>query len=238
MGLRSGDDEMQDLLGLIRSAGPLVVAQKIWERTWWTRVFLGLRCDLNALPPLRPAKFEIIMTPCNSHSFSGFRDELEHVKGPEYLDVYRRKEMCEAGVCSLYVAAGPARSPAYAQWLITRENQHLLHQYQPGRYVELKPGEVLLEGAYTFLRFRRTGVMANGMGQLLRIARAHGAHTAFTSVAADNVPSLRGCASVGFTLDHVRSSVRRLGVRSSIVSPPDDHAKQMWQAATAPHSRA
>jgi hypothetical protein len=77
------------------------------------------------------------------------------------------------------------------------------------------------------------GAMADGMAQLLRIAAAEGATSALTYVAIDNVPSLRGCANVGFDLDHVRVSVRRLGRRRGFTHNPDADASLAWRNATA-----
>ncbi len=223
-------------ISLLRAAGLSVVFRKALEQTWWTKTFLGLRCDLASLPPIRRAKIDITMRPCNSATFSGFTEELKQVKGLDYIDVFLRKSLCDAGVQTLHLAVGPDGSPAYAQWLVTAADQHLLHSHQPGRYPTLAPDEVLLEGAYTFCRFRRTGVMADGMAQLLRIAKEGGTRVAFTYVAADNIPSLRGCANVGFVPDHVRLNIRRLVRRSSLVQPPDEHALQLWKAATSPRS--
>ena len=90
-----------------------------------------------------------------------------------------------------------------------------------------------VEGAFTFAAFRRMGAMADGMAQLLRIAAAEGATSALTYVAIDNVPSLRGCANVGFDLDHVRVSIRRLGRRRSFTHDPDADASLAWGNTTA-----
>lgn len=225
-------------VSLLRRAGPSTVVRKAVEQTWWTKLFLGVRCDLASLPPIRPAKFEITMKPCESGSFTGFAEELERVRGTDYIDVFLRQSMCQAGVQTLYAAPGPDGSPAYVQWLVTARTQHLLHSHQPGRYPTLQPDEVLLEGAYTFIRFRRTGVMADGMAQLLRIAKAGGARAAFMYVASDNVASLRGCANVGFILDHARMNKRRVGLRWSSVRSVDEWARKLWITATSPHPSA
>ena len=222
-------------VSLVRGAGPGTILRKTLEQIWWTRVFLGLRCDLASLPPVRPAKFALTLKPYDSVTFSGFLDELQRVRRLDFIDVFLRQSMCDAGVQTLYAAPGPDGSPAYAQWLVTARDQYLLHSHQPGRYPPLAPDEALLEGLYTFCRFRRTGVMANGMAQLLRVAQAGGARTVFTYVAAENALSLRGCANVGFVLDHLRMNTRRLGLRSSVVGPVDECARQLWVAATAPH---
>jgi L-amino acid N-acyltransferase YncA len=223
---------------LLRRAEAGPVLRKIVEQTWWTRSFLGLRCELAALPPIRQATVEITVKSRDSRSFRGFEDEFDRVAGPDLINVFLRQSMCDAGVETLYAGAAPDGSPAYAQWLVTASDQHLLHAYQPGRYPTLAADEVLVEGLYTFSRFRRTGVTTNGMAELLRIARAAGANVAFTYVAADNAPALRSCANVGFALDHVRENRRRFGLRWSAVRPVDEGARHLWTAATSPRPAA
>jgi hypothetical protein len=80
--------------------------------------------------------------------------------------------------------------------------------------------------------------MANGMAQLLRIAQAGGARAALTYVAAENATALRGCANVGFALDHLRMNKRRLGRRWSSVHQVDEGSRQLWIAANCPHPSA
>ena len=201
------------------------------EQVWWTKTFLGLRCNLERLPPVRRAAVPITMEPTSTSLFRGFDQELTRSRGTDYVELLLRKDLCDSGVRELYVAYSDA--PAYAQWLVRAEDQDLLHRNAPGRFAHLEPDEVLLEGAYTFAAFRRMGAMADGMTQLLRIAAGEGATSALTYVAIDNVPSLRGCANVGFDLDHVRVSVRRLGRRRSFTHDPDADASLAWGNATA-----
>jgi hypothetical protein len=229
---------LEEMYLLVAQMGLLLLFSKAIEQAWWTKVFFGLRCDLKSLPPIRPAKMPVKMEPNGEALFSGFEEELRQARGLDYLDVFQRRRICRAGVKTAYVTLGPDGSPAYVQWLIRAQDQQHLHAYQPKRYPVLASDEVLLEGAYTFTRFRRTGVMADGMGQLLRIAQAEGVRAAYTYVGADNVGSLRGCANVGFVLDHVRRNTRRLGYRISVMSPADEEARRIWSAATVPRVSA
>jgi L-amino acid N-acyltransferase YncA len=212
--------------------GAKAAARTAREQLWYTKVFLGLRCDLSALPEVRPAKVELRMEPRPAGDGAAFEGELARVRGDDYLEVLFRLGLCEDGVTALYVA-GPDADPIYAQWLVREADQDLMHAHAPGRYERLAPGEVLLEGAYTFAGYRRMGAMADGMAQLLRIARDEGAHTAITYVTDDNVASLRGCAAVGFVADHVRRSSRRLGVRRSQPLALDAESRDAWLSATA-----
>jgi hypothetical protein len=216
----------------VRNAGVATTVGLLSEQVWWTKTFLGLRCNLKRLKRVRKARVAVTMEPTSTSLFRGFDQELAQSRGPSYVELLLRKDLCDSGVQELYVAHSD-RKPAYAQWLIRAEDQDRLHHHAPGRYDRLEPDEVLLEGAFTFADFRRMGVMADGMMQLLRIAAAEGATSAITYVAIDNLPSLRGCANVGFELDHVRVSVRRLGRRRSFAHEPDADASLAWGTATA-----
>lgn len=223
-------------MSVFRKVGPGVLCKEIVHQTWWSRRLLGLRCDLATLPLVRRAKFSVVMSPFDGCRFPGFDGELEEAGGIDYIEVLQRKWLFDAGVQTLYVAMGPDGSPAYVQWLVTARGQGTLHAYQPHRYPALQADQVILEGAYTFKRFRGAGVMADGMAQLLHVARDGGGQTAFTYVAVDNFPSLRGCANVGFVPDHLRVNVRRLGHRTSAVRPLDNAASQSWASAIRSHS--
>jgi GNAT superfamily N-acetyltransferase len=161
-----------------------------------------------------------------------FDTELTSARGEDWLETYLRQRMVVAEVAELFVARDDAGAPIYAQWLVKAEHWARLDRFAPGRYPQLGRDEGLVEGAFTFPRFRGLGVMADGMAQLLAIARDAGSRSVLTYVGDANVPSLRGCARVGFDLDHVRVNRRRLGRRSSTVHPVDDAARRAWEAAT------
>jgi hypothetical protein len=203
------------------------------QQAWYTKRFLGLRCDLAALPDVRPAKIPLVMEPVEVERFRGFADELASAKGADYAQLLLRKRLCEAAVSTLYVASSADGRPVYAQWLTRASEQDRLHAHAPSRYPQLDDEEVILEGAYTFTAFRQLGAMRDGMAQLLRIAAAAGAHTAWTYVETQNTPSLRGCADVGFCPDHLRASVRRLGRRTGATRQLRDDEWLLWDRATA-----
>jgi hypothetical protein len=140
-----------------------------------------------------------------------------------------RQRVLDAGVETLYVTEDGDGAPVYAQWLVTPDTWEALDRFSPTRYPRLAADEALVEGAYTFAAFRGLGVMAAGMAQLLEIAHAAGAGAVITYVGDDNVPSLRGCARVGFELDHLRVNQRRFGRHVSHVSELDVDARSAWR---------
>ncbi len=201
------------------------------RRVWSSSISFGLCADLSGLPAARPARIAMRMEPQDPDSFTGFDDELELVSGVGRVEVADRQRLCAAGVATLYAAVDDSGLPIYAQWLIRRNEQEPLHRRTHGLFPQLGETEALVEGAYTFMNFRRLGAMADGMRQLLVQSRDAGDQKVFTYVAEDNVPSLRGCANVGFVLDHVRLDRRRLGVRRVFRVPPDASSEARWAAA-------
>jgi hypothetical protein len=198
---------------------------------WSTRNFFGLRCDLSDLPTVRPAKVPLEMRPAGA-GFEGFLQEQEQVEGFDLGQVLMRERWRTGDVRELFVATADG-APAYCQWLVRPADLAALDVHEPGAHPSLPAHEVLLEGAYTFVAFRRMGAMADGMAQLLRVARDEGYTSALTYVEDANIASLRGCEAVGFRLDHVRVSAWRLGRFSGTQRPPGDGDRAAWGAAVA-----
>ena len=222
-----------DLLVDTRSIGPELFLRKAAEQLWFTRRYFGLRCDLTRLAPKRPAKVALAMEPVNERSFDGFDLERTRARGSDAFEVALRRRLCRCGARTLHVACDGSGAAIYAQWLVRPEDQYLMHSCAPERFPYLSLDQVLVEGAYTFLAYRGKGAMTDGMAQLLHLAASEGFRTAITYVGTDNRPSLRGCAAVGFQLDHVRLNIRRLGTTRSSVRSVRDGDRQRWKIATA-----
>lgn len=218
---------------LARRIGAAGVARALAARAWSSSEAFGLVADLASIPPARAAKIPIGMEPTDPGAFDGFGEEAGRVSGDDAVEVAQRIGLCRAGVATLYTADGPDGTPAYAQWLVTRDTQRELHEHLPNLFPDLGPSESLVEGAYTFVSHRGQGAMADGMRQLLERARAAGCDRTYTYVSIDNVPSLRGCARAGFEPDHLRVDRRRFGVRTVTRKPLDERALAAWRTAVS-----
>ena len=225
--------QRQRAVGLLGSVGPRELFRLGVRRIWSASVSFGLRADLDRLPEVRAARIPIRMVPRDAKSFDGFTAEASRVSGGDTVEIAQRQELCAGDVRTLYVAVDDSGEPLYAQWLVRRDEQEPLHRVTKGLFPQLGEGEALVEGAYTFRNARKQGAMGDGMGQLLARAREAGDRKVFTYVAEGNIPSLRGCANVGFVPDHLRRNVRRLGFRSIRRIPVDEAAQASWDAAVA-----
>lgn len=161
-----------------------------------------------------------------------FAAELQRLESDESGEVAQRARLCAAGVEGLHVAFADDGRPIYAQWLITAAEQDGMHAALPDLYPHLGEREVLLEGAYTFVDFRRLGAMGDGMHQLLELGRDGGAARALTYVTAEYAPSIKGCVGVGFQLDHLRLDQRRLGRRLTRFRDLDTAECDAWVERT------
>jgi hypothetical protein len=224
---------MENVLGHIRSIGLRDAAGIVGELTWYTKYFYGLAAPLDPPRTPRPAKIPVVMQPTDAATFDGFEQELRLASGNDYMQLVLRQHLCRSGLGELYVAFGDDGTPIYSQWLIRPRDRAALDAHSPGRYAALADDEVLVEGAYTFSRYRRLGAMREGMAHLLRIAADEGMRKAFTYVEIQNVPSLRGCAEVGFVPDHMRASVRRLGTRRTAMKPLREADLALWERSTS-----
>jgi hypothetical protein len=207
-----------------------------FRRIWSSSRSFVLSVDLETLPEVRKARVPVRMKVSDPESFIGFDTELPLVSGADSVQVVQRKRLCAAGVRTLYVSVDDSGNPIYAQWLVRSDNQEALHRISNGLFPQLGEGEALLEGAYTFLGARGQGVMVDGMSQLLASARDAGDLKAYTYVDEENIPSLRGCATVGFEPDHVCLVVRRFGIRKVRRTTMDDASRAHWEAAVAPRT--
>jgi hypothetical protein len=229
MSIRTLKDGLDVLRRSPRREGARLVLHHFWSR----RLVLVLRCDLTTLPPARPAKIPVEMRETNPGGFTGFDLEQSRVQGVELIEVVTRERLRTKGFGTMFVATSETGAPIYVQWLSRPTAPRVTAWAFPGTLAVPAPDEVLIEGAYTFMDFRGKKAMADGMGQLLRIARDEGYRWAVTNVAGDNIPSLRGCAHVGFDLDHQLVVTRSLSGRRARASVAGAEARRQWQAATA-----
>jgi len=223
------DQRLVQAAGLLRGLSVRKLVRLARRRAWSSDVSFGLRADLDKLPDVRAARITVRMESWDPVSFNGFEDELNRASGG--VGLVQRQSLCAAGVQTLYVAVDDSGEPIYAQWLVRTHEQEPLHRVTRGLFPQLAEGEALVEGAYTFANFRKLGVMPDGMSQLLLRARASGDRTVFTYVDEGNVPSLRGCARVGFVPDHLRLDTWRLGRRRSRYMPLEPSSNARWAAA-------
>ena len=232
--MRWGSFGGREAVGHVRGMGGLVACRAVVAQSWSVKRELELVCPLAARPAAPVGRTPLELQETEPRSFYGFDEELALASGTEYGQALRRVLVCRSGIRGLHVAVDADGTPMYAQWLLDAEERDRLRSRMPGPWRELRRDEAIVEFAYTFARHRGKGVMAAGMGALVEIAAARGRTRVFTYVRPDNVPSLRGCAKVGFRPSSIVATSFRLGFHRVAFTPVDAEASQQWDAAVAP----
>jgi hypothetical protein len=225
--------KLVQLVNAARRSGLREAFRQLRGRVWASTTSFGLRADLQQARPRPTAKIPVVMEAVEPQGFIGFDEELPRAAGGDAVEVAQRMRLCQAGVTTLYVAQSEDGGSIYAQWLVRQQEQAPLHTVTGGLFPDLEAGQSLVEGAYTFIAFRKLGVMADGMHQLLAAAQAAGDECVFTYVSSANIASLRGCAKAGFLPDHLRVDSWRLGRRSIERVPLTEDARETWATAVA-----
>ena len=226
----------REALGHVRGLGVVVAARAVLAQAWAVKQELELACAVAERPQLPSARVEVEMVETDPTSFDGFDDELRHATGLEYGQALRRLLVCRAGIRGLHVASDEDGRPMYAQWLLDSRERDRLRARMAGPWRALQQDEAIVEFAYTFREHRGKGVMAAGMGALVEIGARRGAGRVFTYVRPDNIPSLRGCAKVGFLPSAVVSTSFRLGFHRVRFTDVDDETSAQWASAVAPRA--
>lgn len=155
------------LVSSLRAERPGSMARKVRRHLWSDRTFLILRCDLHQLGEEPTARIPVEMQPVDLAEFSGFREELERVSGPEADDLLSREKTRARGIEGLYASLTSSGEPVFSQWLMRPHQDRISTGILRA---PLRDDDVLIEGAYTFAAFRGLGAMRVGMHQLLATA--------------------------------------------------------------------
>lgn len=220
-----------------RSLGAHVVARELVDRLRSDKPEYELVCHLEDRPPVPSAQIPVVMEACAPTTFEGFDDELARSRGLAYGQALRRSRACHAGVPGLHVAFDSNGDSIYAQWLLFQDDREALVTHSHGPWRSLREDEALVEFAYTFTAFRGQRAMAAGMGQLLDRAQSSGKRRVYTYVRSDNVPSLRGCARIGFVPNGIVVSSYRAGRLLLERRTVTDAERALWDTVTAPRPR-
>lgn len=190
---------LQPVVRVWSASGLVGLAEAVRSRTWQSKRFVQFRLDLETwdpgplpAPPLEvrhglPELIRFRESAADPLPVQFFQDEMHGATRP-YLGLW------DGGV-------------GHISWLFTAGGR--------GRrlcLVRLGPGEVELDGAYTFRAFRGKGLLSVVEREMLRDAKREGARVAYTHVEEDNIASIKGVIKTGFSSYGIVTFNRLVGV--------------------------
>lgn len=193
----------------------------------------ALRRDLHIPFEAPPARVPLTVRQLRD---SDVAELLQHGPADEdALERASRARMLRAGLPGCHVGATEGDRPCYMQWLLGHEDNEQIQRYFGDAFPILNPDTALLEGAYTPVAHRGKGIMPAAMAQIAERADQLGARYVITFVAADNIPSLKGCERAGFQPHAVRTERVRLFRRRVTIEPLTD--RHPYPLASSPSAR-
>jgi hypothetical protein len=184
---------------LIAKGETLNVARKLGGRIYSEKTWYLLRRDPGTPFIAPPPRIPIRVRPVEKSDYPSII--AEHPA---------RLPALEAGLATCYVAETSDGDICYMQWLIDSDQNNLIMTNFRGMCPPLKNGEMMLEWAYTFKKYRGFGIMAPAMSAISEQGAARGATSLITFVEHDNIPSLKGCRSAGYRPYKIRRDRWRL----------------------------
>lgn len=127
------------------------------------------------------------------------KEQLDELGDEDRKDLLGRILFYERGFrnCYAYQINGTV---AFLQWIVyPSENEAMRTKYKR-RYLPLKEGQVMLENAFTFPRYRGFGLMQFVSVELLKIGKSEGHARAICYVRKENVNSLNNLMQIGFRI--------------------------------------
>lgn len=195
------------------------IVEELTRWTWFRDDYVGMERDLTVpheAPPARvPIEVVKLDEPLAKRLFS--EDGVDPVSA---LDLARRRRIWEDGLPGAYVAIDDNDVPCYVQWAIPGEHADFVETYFGGRFPELGPDDLLLEGAWARPEARGKRIMAEAMDRITLDAAVSRHRRAITFVGVDNEPSLRGCRAAGYEVYIERQERWRFGSRRVTWSSP------------------
>jgi RimJ/RimL family protein N-acetyltransferase len=206
----------RDIIGLVRQGHARELLSVARSRLRSEFVSYGLRRDLSQ--PFTPprAKIDLDVRPLARGDSLSFLDPTSRSTSSDEWVRRNQLGLLASGMGTCWIATDPGGKPCYMQWLITSRDNARIRSQWGGIIPQLGAQEALLEGAYTPDSHRGLGIMANAMARIAEKAKDLGAHSVITFVAADNVPSLKGCKKAGFDPYVERRVIWRLGRRHAM----------------------
>jgi RimJ/RimL family protein N-acetyltransferase len=126
-------------------------------------------------------------------------EQLANIDRRERAQINLRRKLLSQNVPTCFVAIDQRSShPCFIQWAFDQSQNDFIADFFKGRFPWLKPGQVLLENAYTHPDFRGKGVMPVAMSLIADLLSGNGVREIMTFVETTNVPSLKGCLRAGF----------------------------------------
>jgi GNAT superfamily N-acetyltransferase len=212
--------EIGALVTLVRKGDLTTAADRLRRALHSDSIFLGLRRDLDVAFPAPSALIELTIRAMRPDDLPLLLDsDAAGLSGEGRYERMARRRLVEQEIPTCYVAATEDGTPCYMQWLVGPDENDRIQAVWGGVFPLLRPGEALLEAAFTPEAYRGRRIMPAAMARIAERAADLGARWVITFVEQGNIASLKGCERSGFA-PYLRERVTWRWFRRSVTREP------------------
>src|SRR3954452_15909505 len=151
------ESDWRERVRAARRLGPIRAFRAAARLGYSTRRQIALSADVARVDPV-PIPGSGPLEPEDAASFDGFANLVEQTPAPALLELLWYVRFAALGARELLVARDPEGRPTFSTWMLDAAAQSALGSRFDEGFHRLEPGEMLLEGIFTFPGMRRRGV--------------------------------------------------------------------------------
>jgi GNAT superfamily N-acetyltransferase len=216
---------------------PLV--KSTWDKLFGSVVYADVSLDPREFRRMGPARADLVVRPAGDADIGLLRRIMTDGSLPasERFEAVRRLAMLSAGIQTCYVVRDGDGNVCFLQWLVDASQNEALRAHYGDWYPVLSPGEALMESAYVFPAYRRTGILPAAVGAIIDRARESGVERVLGMISVSNKNSWASFMRLGFVPERIRLERTIFGHRRRTSSPfsvaEDEQALRAILPATA-----
>ncbi len=196
---------------VLRTGGPKVFFYQLRRQIFRRDIQIGLFINMEAEKPLAPIGCHVkyYVRPATKEDMNEVMEKAKAETSQSVQLLIHRGWLYDCGFRNWYIARIDGTDEiCYMQCIIRPEDNGLIARSFQNWFPQQKEGEALLEGAYTFEKFRGNGIFAAVMNDICEINRRKGFKRIKTYIDKDNIASLKGVDRIGFKkFEEVKSLV-------------------------------
>jgi hypothetical protein len=187
------------LISLTRYAGPKALLGDIMYHLYRTNIYVGFVKELVEKDPEICCKVDYKLNPVTREEmeslFQGIKDKYKDIA----LDLITRRRYYDLGIEKCYIAREKTtQEPCYLVWMVSANGNTAARRFIAQHFIDLKPDEVLLEGALTFGKFRGKSVSTSITNSLAKLAMNQDYKRMITYAVKNNTAIEKVCKNNGF----------------------------------------
>ncbi|MDR3566732.1 MAG: hypothetical protein P4L43_01755 [Syntrophobacteraceae bacterium] len=195
----------------VRALGVRGMSRLLCDRLLsFNQVFI-LQTSLLSVSAPHPHRMQFSLSRVEEGDWTEILRQAHCVDTESRREIFARAMFFKNGFKNCYALRSKTGLIAHIQWVVFPEENDLIGTHYRGHFMPLDRGEIMIENAFTFPRFRGLGLYAYGTRGLMDLGRQQEYKKASSYVRSEKVASLNELIRLGFSFKRVVREYKVLG---------------------------